>query len=51
MKSDLSLFSFCVDGNRKIITDPDDEDASLFSRDIYCNGQCERCSKSWGDGQ
>jgi hypothetical protein len=48
-QSDSNLFSFCYEGNRKIIRDPDDEDASLFSSTEMCDGRCELCSKSWGD--
>lgn len=48
-QSNSNLFSFCYEGNRRIVSDPDDEDASLFSSDQICDGHCERCDKSWGD--
>jgi len=37
------LFSFCYEKDRRIIEDPDDDDASLLSNDLFCRGDCERC--------
>ena len=45
MSSDLSVFSFCYEGNCQIASDLDDEDLGA----PYCDGHCERCEKSWGD--
>jgi hypothetical protein len=39
------LYSFCYPENKRIITDPDEEKTG----EPYCDGQCNRCSKSWGD--
>jgi hypothetical protein len=43
MIEDSELFSICYETGRRIISDPDDEDASLLSHDLFCRGNCERC--------
>jgi hypothetical protein len=38
---------FCFQGNCVVDPDPDDEDLGA----PYCDGQCEKCDKTWGDEQ
>ncbi len=41
-----TIYAFCYEQNRRIVSDPDEERTGEPS----CDGQCERCDKSWGDG-
>jgi hypothetical protein len=47
MTKDSDLYSFCYENNRVIVTDPDQDSSGA----PYCDGQCERCNKIWGDEQ
>jgi hypothetical protein len=40
-----SIYAFCYEGNRQIVTDRDEERTGA----PCCDGICERCDKSWGD--
>lgn len=39
----LRLFSYCYEHGRIIIADRDDDCDEHYSRDLVCDGNCERC--------
>lgn len=36
-----SIYAFCYEGNRQIVTDRDEE--KILTSDMTCDGNCNRC--------